>query len=184
MQRNARLGPIGAAFGLAVLAGGCRTLPSMIPEQRSVPAAVSIGYSYRAGLASQSFPESEPKVAEAAGAALEDLAVANLKTTARGGNGTFVDGRAADGRRVRLILMPRDGQTTAMVQVGLFGDEPLSRAVLDRIGIRLGTRAPEPVPDVLPSDPESNPFVDREAVPDSVMYRGMTDSGYRDSPVP
>lgn len=181
------MGRWAVVWALGVGAVGCRTVPQW-PSTTLEPAAGgstgSIGYAYRAGLASQSFAKPEPDVAEAARAAFEDLAVGQVKATARGGRGTMLDGRAADGRRVRLMLVPRDGQTTASVQVGLFGDEPLSRALLDRIGIRLGTLPPEAIPSEVPSDPGANPFVDREAVSDSVMFRGMTDGGYRDGPVP
>jgi Protein of unknown function (DUF3568) len=186
MRWTARSGMFGGLLVVSGLSTGCQTMSEWTHPAPIAAGATtgSIGYSYRGGLATQTFPQAEPQVVEATKSAMYDLAVLDVRATDRGGKGTILDGRAPDGRRIRLMLLPKEGQTAASVQVGLFGDEPLSRALLDRIGIRLGNSPPEPIPAEVPSEPESNPFVSREGVPDSVMYRGMSDAGYRDTPVP
>jgi hypothetical protein len=68
--------------------------------------------------------------------------------------------------------------------VGWFGDEPLSRALLERAGVRLGSRDPEAIPAAAPSAPSHNPFFSRSAVPDAVMLRDLAESLQRDRVIP
>ena len=65
-------------------------------------------------------------------------------------------------------------------RIGWFGDEPLSRTLLERIGVRLGTLPPAAIPDRPPSAPASNPIFSRDAVPDSVIFRDFAEAPYRD----
>ena len=53
--------------------------------------------------------------------------------------------------------------------------QAMAKAVLDRVGVRLGTLPPEAIPTDVPSDPSTNPYFSREAVPDSVMLRGFAE---------
>ncbi|MHC5542385.1 DUF3568 family protein, partial [Singulisphaera rosea] len=79
---------------------------------------------------------------------------------------------------------PNPGATRVSVRIGWFGDEPLSKALMDRIGVRLGTLPPTAIPTDPPSEPGSNPYFSKSAIPDSVMLRDQADAIYRDSPVP
>jgi hypothetical protein len=74
--------------------------------------------------------------------------------------------------------------TQVAIRVGWFGDEPLSQAILERMGVRLGSRPPEAIPAAAPSAPSRNPFFARDAVPDSVMLRDFAEAPYRDRVVP
>jgi hypothetical protein len=76
------------------------------------------------------------------------------------------------------------GSSTTTARVGWFGDQALSRAILDRIGVRLGELPPEPIPDTIPSTPARNPFFSREAVPDEIMLRDQADAAFNDRVIP
>jgi hypothetical protein len=153
--------------------------------QFSPTAGAGTGYSYRAGAASSTFPQAEPEVLEATFAAMEDLSMQTSKEPQRTGTATSVTARAADGRRVRIDLRPQGESTTATVKVGLAGDEPLSKALIDRMDIRLRNLPPSAIPDEIPTDEHvESAVLSRDAVSDSEMLRGFTDSGFGDSPVP
>jgi hypothetical protein len=95
-----------------------------------------------------------------------------------------VEGMTADHRRVVAMLRTNQGVTQVAIRIGWFGDEPLSQALVERIGVRLGTRGPESIPASAPSAPSSNPFFSRGAVPDSVMLRDFAEAPYRDRVIP
>jgi hypothetical protein len=82
------------------------------------------------------------------------------------------------------MLHTNQGYTQVAVRAGWFGDEPLSQAILERVGIRLGNRNPESIPTKAPSAPSANPFFSRDAVPDSVMLRDFAEAPYRDRVIP
>ena len=86
-----------------------------------------------------------------------------------------------DGRRAMITLRPQQGATKLTARMGLWGDEPLSRALMDRVGVRLGSLPPEAVPDEPPSKPASNPFFSRSAVSDEVMLRTQAEQRYHDA---
>jgi hypothetical protein len=70
------------------------------------------------------------------------------------------------------------------IRIGWFGDEPLSRALMDRIGIRLGTLPPAAIPVEPPSSPAGNPFFSKNAVSDAEMLKDQADAPYSDKTVP
>ncbi len=173
MRRNVRR--LGAL--LALSAGlGCKTTGSWAP--------MPLNQSYQAGTAARVYPISRPEVEAAARDALAELSIRADRPAQATPQQTQYLGRTSDGRRVRLRLQAQGPSTAAQVRVGTFGDESLSKALLDRIGMRLGTQPPEPLPVEIPSDGDSNPYFSREAVPDSVMLRDLADPGYRGLPVP
>ena len=57
-----------------------------------------------------------------------------------------------------VTLRPHQTQTRVSCRIGLFGDEPLSKALLERTGVRLGTLPPAAIPDNPRARPASNPF--------------------------
>ncbi len=67
-------------------------------------------------------------------------------------------------------------------RVGWFGDELFSKALLRRVGIRLGTPPPEAIPEKAPSSPAGNPYFSREAVSDYEMMRDYIEAPYPDRP--
>jgi hypothetical protein len=97
------------------------------------------------------------------------------------------EGTTSDNRRASITIRPQNqGSTRLTARVGLFGDEPLSKALLERVGIRLGELPPAPIPAEIPSAPAPNPFLDffHSAGPDPEMLKDMADSRFRDSVVP
>jgi len=169
-----------ALAGCLLVSTGC----AVTSPRASLPTAdAEPGFSFSTGQGSQTFgsPVGEvgPRVVEALG----DLGMTDIRTT-RDGTVLRHEARTSDGRSASVTLRSRGGASTASARVGLFGDQALSRAILDRVAIRLGERPPEPVPDELPSTPAANPFFSRSAVPDSVMLRDQADAAYTDRVIP
>jgi hypothetical protein len=179
------------ALGLA----GCQTV-----GLTASPALPNAGFSYQGGTASQSFPFPADQVQAALVEAMADLKMRSAGPTQEE-HGTSFHGQTADNRKVTVTLSrvlgaaaivsgssvdttpPKDTSAIVTVRVGWLGDEPLSRFLMDRIGIRLGTTAPAAIPSEPPSSPERPViFGGREVGPPSV--RRMNDAGYRDTPVP
>lgn len=170
------------ALAAAVVVGsastGCMTVSPV-----AGPAMSATGFSYLAGRATQDFTYPLPPLQSAVTGALEDLRVHSMHATQEGG-GVIYHGTTADDRRVSVAIRPNAGVARVSIRIGWFGDEPLSRALMDRVGIRLGTLPAEAVPVEPPSSPEANPYFSREAIPDTEMLRGQADALYKDTPVP
>jgi Protein of unknown function (DUF3568) len=169
------------AMGLVVATGlwqsGCATTaPS--PERR-----LTADNSYSAGRAIQDFALPANKVGEALTAAMDDLKMTAIEP-GRDGAVYKIDAKTADDRTVMVTMRPRQGQTRLSCRIGWFGDEALSKALLERTGVRLGTLPPAAVPEDPPSTPGSNPFFSRDAVPDEEMLRDVAEAPYRDRVIP
>jgi len=179
----------GIASALVLMVGalhgaGCQTMGPIAARGPSAVSAAGSGYSYQAGTAAQSFSRPRIEVETASQEALADLQMRLSGNVDWGPERTAIHARSADGRRVELTIVDRGSSTEALVKVGLFGDEAMSKALLDRIGMRLGEQPPEAIPDEVPSTPESNPYFSRDAVPDEVMLEGFTDSGHQTPAIP
>lgn len=168
-----------AAAGMISL--GCAGCMTMGPSV--VPAVTGGGFTYTAGRASQDFAYPAPPLQTAVTSALEDLRIHSVNLATEGSS-LIYRGTTPDGRTASVTIRPNQGTSRVSVRVGWFGDEPFSRALMDRIGIRLGTLPPQAIPVDPPSEPGSNPYFSREAIPDSVMLRDQADAIYRDRPVP
>jgi len=175
---------LGGAAIVALALAGCQTV-----SFTSRPAE----FSYEAGTASQMFDSTANQVETAALEAMADLKMSSVRKFPEGSRTTF-HGLTADGRRATVsvsrvlgleppAINPVETQPVVTVRIGWLGDEPLSRALMDRISIRLGSSAPSAIPSEPPSEPEKPViFGAREVNPPSV--RRLSDSGYRDTPVP
>jgi hypothetical protein len=155
---------------------GCATMsPSSVTEE----ARPATSFTYSSGRGVQNFTASPAAIRTAVLEAIDDL---NMNVVGRGRDGavTQIDGRTSDGRTVTVTLRPQQGTTRISCRVGWFGDQPLSQALLERIGIRLGTLPPAAIPDQAPSHPAANPIFSREAVPDEVILRDFAEAPYRD----
>ena len=182
-----------ALLAAAVVAGaggtGCSTVAPSAVKAMANPAPgadTGAGYSFSAGRATQTFSSSAQVVAPAVVAAMDDLRIEDVRRVNESSM-TIFEGKTADNRRASVTLRPqKQGSTRVTVRIGLFGDEPLSRALMDRVGIRLGDLPPAPIPAEVPSDPAPNPFINfkRSVGPQSEMLRDMAESRFRDSPVP
>jgi hypothetical protein len=161
-----------AMWGLAVC--GCATVrPSAEPE------GSLDGPAYAAGRASQDFPATTSAVKAAVAEAIADLDMTSRKFN-RDGPVSQIDAATADHRTVTITIRPVQGRTRVGCRIGWFGDEPLSRSLLERVAIRLGTLPPAAIPGKAPSAPASNPFFSRDAVPDTVFLREMMEAPYRE----
>lgn len=157
---------------------GCMTVSPV-----AGPAQVMSGFKYSVGQASQVFVATPATVESALRSAMDDLRIRPSPTRHDAGSAT-VEGTTADNRRVVVTLMPTPGSTRVKTRIGWLGDEPLSRALMDRLAIRLGVITPSTVEVKPPTAPASQSRFSRDAVPDSTMLRDHIDGGFSDSPVP
>jgi len=161
-----------------MVSAGCKTVTPMAGNVID-----GSGFSYSAGRATQDFGCAPQALQSSITGAMDDLRFHSVRQTTDAGSIVY-NGTTADDRRVSLLIHPYQGQSRVSVRIGWFGDEPLSRALLDRIGVRLGTLPPAAIPVDPPSSPASNPFFSRDAIPDSEMLREQAEAPYRDTPVP
>jgi hypothetical protein len=141
------------------------------------------GSSYSAGRATEDFNKPAVPVGNAVAEAMDDLKMTSIE---RGRDGTVykIDGKTPDNRSVTVTIRHYKGISRVSCRIGWFGDEPLSKALLERTGVRLGTLPPAAIPDNPPSSPGSNPIFSRDAIPDSVMLRDIAEAPYRDRLIP
>jgi hypothetical protein len=116
---------------------------------------------------------------------MEDLQITHIRQR-RDGQAQIYQGWTKDNTPAVLTLRPGNGAARVTARIGWFGDEPFSRTLFERIGIRLGHLPPKAIPPEPPSAPAPNPFFSRRAVPDAVMLREQSESHllYRDTAVP
>lgn len=186
-MRMRRLPLLAASTGILAL-GGCATTSRLAtPDAQRASTASSSAEKpaptprYSAGRSTQDF---RFPTAEVAAAALEAMSDLKMTATRRSQEGpaSQIEGRTADGRAVAVTLRPQKPITRVTCRIGWFGDEPLSRALLRRIAVRLGVLPPEEIPENPPSQPASNPYFSRDAVPDSEMMRDFYEAPYRSRP--
>lgn len=171
--------------GLAVTAwAGCQTVgPSALSRPGHSDGLAGPGSSYTGGRAVQTFAQAPAAVQPAVAEALDDLRVQSVRQVKEGGAILF-EGTTADRRRVAVTLRAQPGGTRLSARIGLFGDEPFSRALMDRVGTRLGTLPPSAIPVDPPSEPAANPYFSRDAVADSEMFKEQAEAPYRGTVVP
>jgi hypothetical protein len=177
----AALAGILANTGCAVTSGvsspeSDKLAPSGLPAERPAPSP-----RFSAGRSIQDFRFPAGEVTTAVLEAMEDL---KITVTRRDHDGlaSQIEGRTSDNRTVTVTLRPQKPITRVSCRIGWFGDEPLSRTLLQRVGVRLGVLPPEAIPDSPPSQPASNPYFSRDAVPDSEMMRDFYEAPYRNRP--
>jgi len=163
-----------AVFG----ASGCATIP---PTAEFAAAGADV--SYTGGRALQSFAYPPSAVLTALNEAMGDL---DLKSIRNNRNGTVsrVESTTADDRPVVATLRFFRSSSVVTVRVGWFGDEPLSKELLKRTAVRLGSQPPEAISSSAPSSPSRNPYFSRDAIPDSVMLKDFAEAPYRDRVIP
>jgi hypothetical protein len=83
-----------------------------------------------------------------------------------------LDGLLYDGRLICVEIEPQGGATGVRVRIDVYGDEPMSKVLLDRMGVRLAT-LPQAV----------NPPFETRNLSDSILHRGMQVEGYRGAPL-
>lgn len=168
-----------AATVLGVLSPGCATVA---PISLTAPGQAGESLSYAAGRATREFGFPASTLVPALVAALDDLRIGSVRKGLDGGV-VRIDAATVDRRTVTVLIRPHQAFSRVVVQIGWFGDEPLSRALMDRIGVRLGTLPPAAIPADPPSTPGENPYFSRRTtVPVEILARDR-EPGYNDSPV-
>ncbi|QEH33485.1 hypothetical protein OJF2_19870 [Aquisphaera giovannonii] len=157
---------------------GCATVP-----RGAEIAATTTSFAYSTGRGSQAFGTTPSLTINALKEAMNDLEMGDIKINREVGI-SQVRARTKDHRSVVATIRFHQGLSTVAVRIGWFGDEPLSHALLGRVGVRLGTREAESIPAEAPSEPSGNPFFSRQAVPDYEMLRDFVEAPYRDRVVP
>lgn len=161
---------------------GCSTMPHASrakPQEPEEPPALTLRYSTGRALQDFRFPLSV--VEDASKEALQDLKF-EIRRVSQDGVAAQIEARTADNRAIMLTFRPQSPVTRVSCRIGWFGDEPLTRTLMRRIEVRLGTLPPEPIPDKLPSKPAPNPYLSRDAIPDSEMMKDMVEAPYRNRP--
>lgn len=142
-----RIALLAAACSAGVALSGCSTVAPV-----AAPAMAATGFSYSVGRSTQDFAVAPDKLQPAVVGAMDDLRIHSVHQSAEPG-ALYFQGTTADDRRAIVTLRPYAGGTRVTSRIGLMGDEPLSRALMDRTGIRLGTLPPAPIPEKVPSKP-------------------------------
>jgi hypothetical protein len=142
-----RIAGMAAALCAGAAFSGCASVSPV-----AGPVMTATGFSYSVGKSTQDFAFPPDKVQAAVVGAMDDLRVHSVRQTTEPG-AIYYEGTTADDRRALVTVRPFAGGTRLTSRIGLLGDEPLSRALMDRTGIRLGTLPPAPIPDKVPSKP-------------------------------
>ncbi len=173
--------PRSILIGLTVACGsvevGCATI-APVPER-----LLTADSSYAVGRAAQDFAFPVNKVGLAITEAMTDLKMTSVEPS-RDGAAYKIEATTADSRNVLVTLRSQKSHTRVSCRIGRFGDEPLSRALLERAGVRLGTLPAAAIPDQVPSKPGSNPYFSRDAVSNEEMLKDVAEAPYRDRVVP
>ncbi len=157
---------------------GCATVPPAADVAGS-PSAVS--FSGARGWKSFAAPRAE--VVAALNDAMNDLNLANVRGY-KDGTISRLEATTREKERVVATIRSHRDVTQVTIRVGWFGDQPLAKAILERVDIRLGNRSPEAIPVTVPSAPSRNPYFARDAIPDAVMLRDFADAPYNDRVIP
>jgi hypothetical protein len=171
-----------AALGAGLALPGCRTVaPVAVPA----PPVTAAGFAYSGGKATQEFAAPPAAVQGAIAAALSDLQVSQVRQR-RDGQAQIFQGWTKENSPAVVTFRPGNGAARVTARIGWFGDEPFSKALMERVGIRLGHLPPAAIPQEPPSNPAPNPFFSRQAIPDALMLREQSESHllYRDTAVP
>lgn len=178
------------AAGLLALAlgSGCQTVG---PAAWTLMDNEKGEFSYGAGRASRSFAAPPATVLPAVVKAMDDLRIQSARQINEQGM-IILEATTADNRNATVTLRPRPTGTRTEIRIGLLGDEPLSRALSDRIAIHLGgpttvtgnSTPPEPTEPTTTTTTSGNPYFSRTAVSDVEMIKGSADAHFQDHPAP
>jgi hypothetical protein len=139
----------GTAIWVTLFCAGIPSGCSTVTRVADLEMPETTRYSYYGGKATQLFGYPKAAVKRAVTEAMDDLHMRVVRET-HDGVVVFFEGRTADDRSMQVTLRPNQGATRVSVKIAWFGDEALSRAFTDRVGIRLGALPPEPIPEMVP----------------------------------
>ena len=172
-----------ATAGLAVATAGCNTVTPF----GSINTISSGGQNYVAGVGSQLFPATD-RLAEQARAVLDnDLNVRSV-TQRRDRDAIVLEGTDFKGHRAVIHLRPESDGTKVRVHArfGLFGDEALSRAFLDRLATRVGPADGDVRPAAATGEasPPLTLRANSAAAPPGTVFQRRLEGGARELPDP
>jgi hypothetical protein len=173
-----RIWTVGMLLGASILAG-CSTTGPFGREKLALP----IGPSYVGGRGMQMFPSSPTLLTNVKGA-MSDVGMYSVVQNEDPSGLIILEGQCADARKARVTILTSGKNSTVSAKIGWFGDEPLTRSLLKRIGDRQGL-LPEPptIAEETKSEPRrTQPIFSRDAVPDATMLRDHIQSGYMPAP--
>jgi hypothetical protein len=159
----------------ASMIAGCSTTGPFGREKLALP----VGPSYIGGRGMQVFPVSDTLVPNVKDA-MTDVGIRSIVQSQDPSGLIILEGTTADDRRARITLLNSGQRSTVSAKVGWLGDEPVTRALLDRIGSRQGTFE-RGSPIEAEREPASPKFLSRDAVPDTTMLRDQINAGYSSS---
>lgn len=170
-----------AGMILAVLTiAGCSTTGPFGRERLSLP----VGPSYVGGRGMQMFPTSPSLLANVKDS-MSDVGIHSIVQNEDPGGMVILEGRTADDRKARVTILVSGTNSTVSAKIGWMGDEPLTRAMLDRLGSRQGTMPAQPLsadPAAPVDPPRTQPLLSKDAIPDAVMLQDQIHSGIMPSP--
>jgi hypothetical protein len=137
---------------------------------------------FSTGRAVQEFPVFPGAAANAVVEAMDDLQMTAVNRD-RDGAVYRIDAKSADNRSVTVTVRPHQNTSRVCCRVGWLGDEPLSRAILERVGVRLGTLPPAPIPEKPPAA-ASNSIPFHSGPPDLEFLRDLAEAPSHDRVVP
>ena len=167
---------------VASLLAGCSTTGPFGREKLGLP----VGPSYIGGRGMQMFPASNNLLTNVKDA-MSDVGIHSILQREDPGAMVILEGKTADDRKARVTVQTSGANATVSAKVGWVGDEPITRALLDRLGSRQGTMPAQPVGVPTTEEPaaevkKAQPLLSRDAVPDQVMLRDQFESGPISSP--
>jgi hypothetical protein len=164
-------------LGVSMIAG-CSTTGPFGRERLSLP----VGPSYVGGRGMQMFPTSNTLLANVKDA-MSDVGIHSIVQNEDPSGLIILEGKTADDRKARVTIQTSGVNSTVSAKIGWMGDEPITRAMLDRLGSRQGNMPPQPFDAETPAEePKPQKILSRDAVPDAVMLRDQIDNGTRPSP--
>lgn len=155
-----------AFCALATFGAGCDSV--MLPLR---PDPGATGYANIGPYSVQRFVYPVPIVERAVIEAMTDMKMHSVKRKAKS-DGVCLQGFTYGGRYVLATIEAEGSNSIVTVNIDPYGDEPMSKILLERTGIRIATMPQSIAP---PFDPR--------AITDSITHRGADVEGYRGVPL-
>ena len=168
-------------LGLAGLSLCCATGCSTVAPFDASPALAAGAPTYQTGRAIQAFPASTELIGPSR-VAMEEVGVHTI-TERKEERATVLEGTTAAGRHAVVTIQPEGASTVVSARFGALGDEPLSRAFLDRLNSAKGkTLAAESK--TVPAIASRRPTPNRASRSSGSILENQLEGGYRDSVSP
>jgi hypothetical protein len=140
------------------------------------------GHSYMTCNASQRFLVPMERLRRCVIEAMTDMNITGVieKETK---DGIELCGKVYDSRGIIVHLRQHEDCVVMSIWIGLAGDEPLAKVLIDRTSVRIALQPRFPVLPGHELDPTMNPNFARDALPDSATHMGQDVAGYRGMPL-